>query len=287
MCRMKGTFRLAVIMVGMMALAGCSGAGSPRSSVELALGPIERVSVPEQVKRPIATYLLPADRIVELVSAEHRLLATCLGRADSTFDESTWAMPSAVQMRKYFQSLVSDDVVRSDLWGFFDPARVSSSGYERADSSLEMLDMPSPPVSDEHLASCMAQTRERLPGNAGAIGLVGIPALPDGGPPVPLTDSRFVAGVAEWSECMHAAGFEYGDPLEAIADLTSRAGGSRQEQIAAASSDVRCKVETNLVGIGAAVQAAYDQEYIDHHREDLDRRQTAIDAFLRDAASSS
>ena len=277
---------LAVLVIGSVAMAGCSNAEAPGASGELSLGPFEQVSSPEQVNRPIDAYVLTADRSVELVDAERRLISSCLSRLDPAFVATAWSAPGDEQMRAYFRSLVSDDVLRSDLWGFFDPSQALISGYERADAGPAVLDMPMPPASEQDVTACIGEARDRLPGAAGAIGLVGLNALPDGGPPVPVTDSRFAAVVSEWSACMRASGYDYHGPLDAIAALASRGDADRQASIAVASNDVRCKIETNLVGIGVAVQSAYDQEYIDRHRDALDRRQAAIEAFLRAAASS-
>ncbi|MDQ4504159.1 hypothetical protein [Sinomonas sp. ASV322] len=54
-------------------------------------------------------------------------------------------------------------------------------------------------------------------------------------------------------------------------------------EIAAAVADVQCKISTNLVGIGAALQTAYDQEYIAKHRAALDAFAADWDGYLRRA----
>jgi len=84
---------------------------------------------------------------------------------------------------------------------------------------------------------------------------------------------------------MRDKGFDYPDPRAAVFDQqwqSSQANGSgvTPQEIATAVADMDCKVSTNLVGWAVAVQSAYDQAYIDSHRDALDRWQNLISDFL-------
>lgn len=101
--------------------------------------------------------------------------------------------------------------------------------------------------------------------------------LPDGGPLLANTDSRFRNAVSKWSECMAKAGYHYDDPVAPLVDKKwdrpvgedgSQAPPSAAE-IATATADVKCKMSTDLVGTAIAVQSAYDQQYIQSHRDQL------------------
>ncbi|MDR2620457.1 MAG: hypothetical protein LBC29_05020 [Propionibacteriaceae bacterium] len=124
-------------------------------------------------------------------------------------------------------------------------------------------------------------------------------ALPEGDPRVPLSDSRYKVVAEKWSACMKNYGFDYETPLYASRDhewveaamaavqetaggvpLTPTSGVSAY-QTAVAAADVQCKLDTNLVGIAVAVQSAYDQIYIDAHREQLADLQREIAEFLK------
>jgi hypothetical protein len=80
---------------------------------------------------------------------------------------------------------------------------------------------------------------------------------------------------------MKGKGFSYATPLAAISDVAWRGAAVTATQIATASADVSCKISTNLMGIGMTVQAAYDRQYIDAHRAQLDTEVTQRDTYLR------
>lgn len=80
---------------------------------------------------------------------------------------------------------------------------------------------------------------------------------------------------------MKEKGFSFESPIDAIGDPAWQGGSVTAEQISAAVADVDCKISTNLVGIGVAVQSAYDQRYIDEHRAEPDAFVADRDSYLR------
>jgi hypothetical protein len=69
-------------------------------------------------------------------------------------------------------------------------------------------------------------------------------------------DPRVVAAMGAWSACMKQAGYTFKDSWQANND--TRWGGRTVSpaEIATATADVRCKQQTNLVGIWMAVETA-------------------------------
>jgi hypothetical protein len=70
---------------------------------------------------------------------------------------------------------------------------------------------------------------------------------------------------------MKGKGYDYkkmSDPEDkyGMSDLPDPVPG----EIEVAEADIQCKISTNLVGIGVAVQDAYDNQYIDKYREKLE-----------------
>ncbi|WP_157979565.1 hypothetical protein [Kribbella monticola] len=61
---------------------------------------------------------------------------------------------------------------------------------------------------------------------------------------------------ADWSRCMQTAGFHYSTPLAAMADPRWNLDTAEisADEIAVATSDVRCKLRVQLVGIRAAAE---------------------------------
>jgi hypothetical protein len=76
--------------------------------------------------------------------------------------------------------------------------------------------------------------------------------------------SEVLRVTAEWSRCMRTAGFSYTDPLAAISDhrwnLDSPTASA--DEITAAITDVRCKLQTHLVNIRAATETRIQQQLI-------------------------
>ncbi|MCP2338889.1 hypothetical protein [Actinomadura rupiterrae] len=84
------------------------------------------------------------------------------------------------------------------------------------------------------------------------------------------TDSRFVAVLGKWSNCMKKEGFNYKGPREAMvdprwvqigADGINRRPATRAE-IAVAKADAGCRAEVNLYGVWVAVESAYQKRII-------------------------
>ncbi|HEY9440216.1 MAG TPA: hypothetical protein VIS29_16545, partial [Streptomyces sp.] len=85
------------------------------------------------------------------------------------------------------------------------------------------------------------------------------------------SDPRVAAVNRKWSACMRDKGLGYRDPDAAIDDdqwdLES-AGPSRAE-IVVATSDIACKLRTNLLGVNFAVEAEYENTVIREHAREL------------------
>jgi|HigsolmetaAR201D_1030396.scaffolds.fasta_scaffold27975_2 hypothetical protein len=94
-------------------------------------------------------------------------------------------------------------------------------------------------------------------------------------------DSRVVAAVAAWSECMKGKGYTYAGVFDAVEDWPEALS---PEEIAAATADVECKIETNLVGIWYAVESAYQRRFIDENAEAFAAQQRYLDNVTRNAA---
>ena len=133
--------------------------------------------------------------------------------------------------------------------------------------------------------TCFAEAA-KVAGVDDAMNLVLTHGLPDGGPAVPSGDPAYVQAVRKWSACMSEHGYTYPDPQAALNDgkwhddrMADKASAA---QIATATADVQCKMSTNLIGVAVAVHAAYDQQYIDAHADQL----TAYRERLQQAVKS-
>ncbi|MDR1635435.1 MAG: hypothetical protein LBS27_11080 [Bifidobacteriaceae bacterium] len=260
----------------------CRAAAAPRTTTversEPAVGPADGVLSPEQVSRPIDAYLPTADQVMAVARTEERLVNDCLVDRGGTGDFADAADPA--QWMPFVDGLIADRIVRNTMWGFFDPENAPTFGYARPSADLGLL-VPKQPTSGESLPDCQELVSAGTPWG-GWVGLTDTGGLPDGGPGYPATDSRYVAAVAAWSACMAQKGFDYPDPITAIGSsiMEQASSGDDSGAIALATADVQCKIDTNLVGQAVAILSAYDQDYIEAHRQQLDDWQASLKPYL-------
>ena len=149
-------------------------------------------------------------------------------------------------------------------------------GYQR-ETDAESITVPA--ISVGGTAACV-ETSESAPD---PLTFIFVWSLPNGGPTVPVEDSRYAVAVLDWKKCMAGQGFHYGTPFDAIAEFVEERSASSR-QIAAATADIECKISTNLVGVGLAVQSAYDERYIAANLPALTALADQIDSAVRDGA---
>ena len=65
---------------------------------------------------------------------------------------------------------------------------------------------------------------------------------------------------------MSKKGYKYANPRSPIIKFV-RLPTRTTTEVATAVADVRCKLDTNLVGIELAVELAYDRQYLRGHRD--------------------
>ena len=83
-------------------------------------------------------------------------------------------------------------------------------------------------------------------------------------------DSRVRAAMSHWSACMKQQGFNYATPENAIGDPQFASGDvASRTEISTALADVACKRTTNLVGIWATVESAYQTRSVGQNQEAL------------------
>ena len=85
-----------------------------------------------------------------------------------------------------------------------------------------------------------------------------------------LTDHRVLAAFGQWSACMRAHGYDYSAPLQAATDSrwNFNAPPARTE-IQTATTDVACKLKTNVLGITFAVESDYENDSIGQNAQQL------------------
>lgn len=237
---------------------------------EPTLGVVPTITLPNQVQGVIDQVLPDAKMLIDLAYAEQALKTKCVNEHGVTGAFSfvpAGGNDSGATVAAFVRGLSSDRVKRSELWGFFDPDSASQYGYRVAPTEPGGLNEKSPDgTSPDVMRQCTESARTAFGGKDWS-SYASPHRLPGGGPVEASKDSRWIAAAGRWSQCMKEAGYSYQFPTDAIGDSRWRSGGEAASvssaQIAAATADVRCKVSTNLVGVGVAVQSAYDKQYLD------------------------
>ncbi|MBO1418529.1 hypothetical protein [Streptomyces sp. FH025] len=317
--------RLRIIASGVLVtaalLSGCTARGGSDPAGPPALGAVPTITEASQVSLPTDPYLVTPAQNRLMVQARDAVTAECM--RGFGFAGRPTVVLGAEEAQRGRQT-------RSTLYGYFDTDRAGALGYDLtvrfADQSAPADAQPPASVAEQiALTGTDPATHQPVPALDGrpvptggcarkgldalrdADGLsYGEGTLPDGGPKVPADDPRITAAYAAWSRCMKDEGYDYPDPVSAIADpkwhppagtpaaATAQAStgpglgtgpGPGPEEIATATADLRCKLAENTVGTIVAVQTAYGKRYVETHAAQLaDRRQRLDDLVHRAAA---
>ncbi|PPK71473.1 hypothetical protein V5P93_003339 [Actinokineospora auranticolor] len=274
--RIRGIALVPLVLV----VAGCGAVDEPP------LGAIGTITRESQISRPIDQYLPSEDDLARLWQVRGAATATCYARHG--VPDRTSVPP---RLRERLREQRKHDLTRSPLYGFFDTGDAHDNGYGTSPDSGHGLETPAPWAPPEVVKECEAA-------GSAAVGNLHLVTdervLPDGGPPPATADRRVAEAVDAWAGCMRAAGHPYGNPIDPLLDPKwrrpiSTGDGTRQPTTAAeidtATADVRCKIEVNLVGTAVAVQAAYDQRYIDSHATQLTEFAQRVHGYTRGQAN--
>ncbi|MFE2035563.1 hypothetical protein ACFXBB_20370 [Streptomyces scopuliridis] len=83
-------------------------------------------------------------------------------------------------------------------------------------------------------------------------------------------DSRFEKVTTAWSDCMDKQGYDFDSPSAARNDKRwANATQPGKEEISVGVADMRCKQEVNYLGVGIAVESAYENQLIEEDAEIL------------------
>lgn len=258
------------------------GSGPASPSPHPSIGRVTTPTSPTDLVRPIQKYLLDPANSLRLYEAQREQVLACAeqasGKSGLKWTYNSKAVLAFIELQK------SNLATRSPLWGFFDPSNVAETGYEQVPGSVTNLTLkPIPGVPGALTQQCLNDTQAAmgLQDTAGPV-FSGVPSiLPGRGPYVPSDDPKFVAAEKAWSACMSRAGFSYRTPLDAQYDPAWLHGKNEQRQKATAMADITCKLKTNLVGVGLAVQAAYDDAYISSHKASLNKFEGNVRRYVR------
>lgn len=97
-------------------------------------------------------------------------------------------------------------------------------------------------------------------------------------------DSRFQDATERWSDCMKKQGYDYDSPNSAWNDKKwSDATRAGKQEIAVAVADMGCKTKVNYLGVGIAVETAYEKQVIEENAEVLEDAKDKTARWIQNA----
>lgn len=291
---------LGILLVIGIASTACTPGGESEQE-EPAIGNVQVVTDASQIALPLDAYLLATDDYVTVQRAAWQMVSDCVERFGGAYSMSEEA---------FIASLGIADLGTSNQrrYGLLDPDSASqygynlppdqqppatddkASGWNPSDTELLLVRGAESGVSSEMPTDLNGDPlpEDGCQGEATREGSAGMDPPPNLQLPNELSleshdrsqnDSRVRDAIGEWSQCMSESGYAY----ESIWDANDFewADPVQAEEIATATADVACKLDTNLAGIWSTVETAYQERMVDDHIEELE----AIGEFNRAVAA--
>lgn len=274
----SATLALSLVLAG-----GCAADPPPEPPPEP--GPVRQITDLSQISFPLEAYAMTPEEDLMLQRAVWVLTIDCLKRFGVDDVEPPPLIPT-------------NRLMTSRRYGMLDLDGARDRGYRGSDPAADRADAEADAAAEADRVAGLAgvlllgegsgvplppETPVPLPPGAPRDGCLNEARriLADGGemydPNVLLQradeallraerDERVQAAFAAWSACMADAGFTYAHPWEANNDDSWGVDVTDQERMVA-TADVTCKLETNLVGVWNAVDAAYQEQIIERDAE--------------------
>lgn len=304
----RSTARFAVLAAALL-LTACSGGPGTGSAPEVTAVPTPADA--RALRLPMQEYLPSAAQLEQLDSAQRILTDQCMARYGFRYRVPT-LVPGG--------GTAGENARR---YGLADPVEAAATGYgtEAAERTgkpavpsmdpTERLVLGGAGNSDPKTLPSSQAEAERSSRSEGEVNGRPIPAggcvreaylklwVPEADSPDPLRvqdldgegydrsrqDSRVVQATDGWSACLAKRGYQARNPVSPQSELGLQpATFATGPGIAAATADVACKSEVNLVGVWFSVESAYQQRLIEQHGELLRAARRQLDDSLRLAA---
>lgn len=276
------------------AVLGCSSGNVNEPTI----GVVPVTVDPSEVVLPLDAYTFGAEEHQTVSLAAWQLIADCVDRFGDRYTASkpstdTEALPhfAVSHARRYGLASVESAMVNGYRAPQELPGLTTKGGWDPTPEELTLVrgaSRPPIPLDVDGNAlpdgGCLAEANRQL-GSDDLADQFHYP-FPDllGAQTHDLAeeDSRVRVAMRDWSACMERSGYQYRDVWEPI----NRAWPTpmSDEEVNTATADVLCKHEVNLVGIWSTVEAAYQAQAIEQHRDELDALREQLDAELAKAA---
>ncbi|QMU69593.1 hypothetical protein [Streptacidiphilus sp. P02-A3a] len=276
-----------------------AGAGTPRSAVTpMPVIATATPSRPSDIVLPITPYLFTDAQSSQLVAAHVKLASACMRRYGFGYsvpaapvapeqlpvNESRYGVMTPDQARYgYHFMAVEMKRLRAGAAPIQDPPKVTPA------MAAVLWGSSSGPVDGRSVPSggCNGEATTELGGRNGRYGDPDIAeSIQADSYDRSQSDPRVLKAFAAWSACMRADGYDYPSPNAATNDPRwSASAEPSAAEIATARADVACKRRTNLVGVWASVESAYQDAAIELNADSLRQARATMQRELRTAAT--
>lgn len=258
-----GRHRIRWIAVSCLILAAASAcSASPptsRTVAEPAISSLPEVRSAAAVALPLDAYGLSAEQKALDYQARDLIIRDCMRKAGASWSGST---ADAGKVLDAFRA--ADEATR---FGLVDESIAGAYGYHGAPGLR-------PPVDSGKgaLATCQKEAKLSLaegapPAEDFALSF----RLPEEAAARVGNDSRYIAMVAEWRDCMKAAGYQFQSPDDAAKDARWPTDSATQAEITTALADVRCKKDVGYLSLVVALRTAYELQLIEENADAMVR----------------
>ncbi|MFJ4792878.1 hypothetical protein [Kitasatospora purpeofusca] len=288
------------------AAAGCAAADPKAGPAPAAAPPvvdaIPTLDTADGRALPIAQYLISPDEDRRIETARTALIGSCMKRFGFDYAPEANGTKPDLMVRRYYLTDAASAAVQGYHWGApADRAQQSATPQPPAPEMQAVLgqgrDAPADPAAPagrtyNGLAippgGCLGEADDTLTrgggilqDDAGALEINGR-SFADS-----MADGRVKAAFAAWSRCMKEKGQTYASPVDAVGDERwFSSPTATAPEIAAATADIGCKQQNNVVGIWFAVETAYQDRAVQADLKRLEQTRKAIDTTLANAAAT-
>ncbi|GAA2449767.1 hypothetical protein GCM10010421_47680 [Streptomyces glaucus] len=220
------------------------------------------------LKLPLEPYLFTDGEMSSLMRARDALIQKCMRGLGLDY---TPPKP---------QKHVGPKTMTERRYGLADADLAADSGYHMPGAEVR----PEPPLPAEQYRAltgegagkdvpeggCAGQAEQTLAGES-PFGVSDISQdLNSKSYELSMQDKRVQSVFQSWSSCMDKAGYKYPDPMAAMSAPEFSRPEVGKGEVETAVADVRCKKNTNLIGVWYAVESAYQQKLIEKNSKKLD-----------------
>lgn len=264
---------LAIWFAGAVLLyAGCGDAGRVDEAPP-AIAAVSGVTDVASLSFPLTAYGLTTEQFISVEKAIALLGADCMRRFG--FDWTAPRIPDAPKGMLAGRYGITDAQTAA-RWGYQPPADHAKAeppadgGYSTPAAMAVYVGNPGKTHNGLKIpdGGCVGEARLKLGQKSG-----------DRAEADPRVRDRF----ARWSSCMKQAGFDYANPWAANDDPRWSGDVPAPQETATSVADVRCKRESELIGLWYAVEVAYQNRLIEQNSEALRAEQHAAQDLLRNA----